>query len=130
MIEAIRFTISPQQNAVGQLGAGLTDLYCVIDYDDASSLTLATSQSAANVIKLSPGESLQRTFTPRIAVAAYNASFSGFANLADQWIDSASTSVQHYGVKLYIPPTLKVGQTDFQIWDVQAEYFVRYKNAF
>lgn len=130
MIEAIRFSISPQQNALGQLGAGLTDLYCVIDYDDASALTLSASQSAANVIKLAPGESLQRTFQPRVAIAAYNASFSGFSNVASTWIDSASTTVQHYGVKLYIPPTNKVGQTDFQIWDIQAEYFVKYKNAF
>lgn len=130
MIEAIRFSISPQQNAVGQLGAGLTDVYCVIDYDDATALTLATSQSSANVIKLAPGESLQRVFQPRVATAAYSGSFSGFANVGNLWIDSASTTVQHYGIKLYIPATGKVGQTDFQIWDVQAEYFVKYRKAF
>jgi len=130
MIEAIRFSISPQQNAIGGLGAGLTDLYCVIDYDDANALTLATSQSSINVIKLSPGESLQRTFKPALAVSLYNSSFTGFGSRTDQWVDSASTSVQHYGVKLYIPPTNNIGQTNFQIWDVQAEYFVRFKNAF
>lgn len=129
LIEAIRFTITPQQNACGTLGLGLTDLYCIIDYDDANALTLSTMSKNANVIKLSPGESLQRTFRPKVAVAVYNGAFSGFAQPGEMWIDCASTSVEHYGVKLYIPPTNNAGQTAFQIWDVQMEYYVKFKNA-
>lgn len=129
MIEAIRFTVVPQNNAMG-LVAGLTDLYCLIDYDDSNApASLAAILPNNNLVRLAPGESLERVFAPRIAISAYNGAFSGFAQGAQQvWCDSASTTIQHYGVKLYVPATGVVGQTVFQKWDITAEYFVRFKN--
>jgi hypothetical protein len=132
MIEAIRFTITPQNNAVGLLGptVAYTDLYCVIDYDDSTALTtLASAQGYGNCVRLSPGESLERTFAPRIAISAYNGAFGAYANQRAQWIDSVSTTVQHYGVKIFVPATGIVGQTTLQSWDVNVEYFIRFKNV-
>lgn len=127
-IDAIRFSVVPQQNAVGLVaGLGLVDLYCVIDYDDAT--TLSNANTYNNVIKLGPGESLQRTFKPKAAQALYTGSFNGFAQMGNNWIDAASTTVQHYGIKILVPSTGVVGQTTFQVWDVTSEYFISFKNS-
>jgi len=128
-IEAIRFSIVPRNNAVG-LVSGLSDLFFVIDYDDSNALT-STAQAMQNgtCIKLAPGESATRTFSPRVAVATYNGSFGGFANQKAQWLDAASTTIQHYGVKIYVPATGVVGQTVFQQWDVNMEYFISFINS-
>lgn len=132
-IEAVRFTIAPQTNAVGLQAPGtvaLSDLYCVIDYDDSTAFTTFTQpQGYGNCVRLAPGESLERTFQPRVAISAYNGSFGAFANQASQWIDSVSTTVQHYGIKIFVPATGVVGQTVLQTWDVNVEYFIRFKNV-
>jgi hypothetical protein len=44
----------------------------------------------------------KRTFKPAISVSAYQGAFTGYANMQDQWLDSVSTGVQHYGVKYSI----------------------------
>jgi len=42
-----------------------------------------------------------RVFRPRIAMAAYSGSvFTSFANMTNVWLDTASNSVQHYGLKV------------------------------
>lgn len=128
-IDAIRFNVVPRNNALG-LVPGLVDIFCVIDYDDASLLTsTAQAQAYATCLKMAPGESCSRTFAPNLAIAAYNGAFSGFANQKPQWIDAASASVQHYGVKLYIPATGVVGQTVFQQWDINIEYFISFSQS-
>jgi hypothetical protein len=44
----------------------------------------------------------KRTFKPAVSISAYQGAFTGYANFQDQWIDSTSTGVQHYGVKYAI----------------------------
>jgi len=131
-IDAIRFTITPQNNAIGLVTNSTTTLvpmYCVIDYDDASSLaSVAAAESYSNCIVLNPGESLERVFQPRVALAAYTGSFGGYANMAPTWIDAASNTVQHYGIKLYVPGTA-AAQTLLQSWDVTIEYFVSFRKS-
>jgi len=132
-IEAIRFVIQPQNNAIGLVTNStttLTPLYCVIDYDDVTNLTSAAqAQSYSNCISLGPGESLERTFQPRIAVAAYGSGvFTSFANMAPEWIDAASSGVNHYGVKVFIPG-VTAAQTMLQSWDVVIEYFIRFRKS-
>jgi len=131
-IEAIRFNIRSQQNAIGlttNSTTSLGSLWCVIDYDDASVLTSATqANSYSNVLVLPPGQSCSRIFKPRIAVGAYQGAFTGYANLASQWIDAGSSSVQHYGIKLFIPQQT-VGQTQLQTWDIEIEYFISLRKS-
>jgi hypothetical protein len=131
-IPAIRFNIRAQQNAIGlttNSTTTVTSIYCVIDYDDASGLAnLPAAQTYSNLVVIPPGQSCSRTFKPRIAVGAYTGSFGGFANMADVWIDAASTNVQHYGVKLFIPG-VTAAQTQLQSWDIEIEYFIELKKA-
>lgn len=132
MIEAIRFTVTPQNNAVGLVTNSTTTLlplYVVIDYDDATALASAgAATSYSNCISLAPGESCERTFQPRIALAAYGGAFTQFANAAPQWLDSNSSGVQHYGVKLWVDPAA-AGQTALQSWDITVEHFIRFRKA-
>jgi hypothetical protein len=132
-IAAIRFNVRPQQNAIGlttNSTTTVTSIYVVIDYDDANALsTLANYQSYSNCVALAPGQSLSRTFRPHIALAAYSASsFAGYANESNMWVDSGSTAVQHYGVKIFVPG-VTTAQTQLQTWDVEMEYFIEFRKA-
>lgn len=131
MIEAIRFSIVPRQNSVVLTSFGLSDLFCVIDYDDSTPLASANAaQAYATCVKLSPGESLERTFQPKMAIAAYGGTlFTSYANVKPMWIDSVSNTVPHYGIKCYIPATGVVGQTIFQVWDITVEYYIKLRNS-
>jgi hypothetical protein len=131
-IDCIRFSVLPQNNAIGLVTnstTSLVPLYHVIDYDDANALGSATAALAYNnCVTLSPGESLERTFRPRMALAAYSGAFSSYANVDPVWIDVVSTGVQHYGAKIFIPQAT-VAQTLLQTWDVVIEYWISLRNA-
>lgn len=131
-IEAIRFTLWPQNNAIGLVTNSTTSLvpvYLVIDYDDSTNLgSIAAAESYSNCVVVHPGQSFERVFKPRMALAAYSGAFTSYANVADTWIDAASTSVQHYGIK-YAIPGITTGQTQYQSWDVHIEYFIRFRRS-
>lgn len=130
--EAIRFTISPANNAIGLTTTStttVTPIYCVIDYDDATALgSVSAALAYTNCVTLNPGESVERVFRPRMALAAYNGSFGGYANSEPLWIDAASSNVQHYGIKLYIPG-VTAAQTQLQQWNVTIEGFFKMRKA-
>jgi hypothetical protein len=101
----------------------------VIDYDDTSALSSAGAAVVySNCVVLNPGESVERIFKPKVAIAAYTGSFSGYAVEDDVWIDAASSTVQHYGVKVWVDPCT-AGQTLLQSWDVTVEYFIRFRKS-
>jgi hypothetical protein len=129
-LTAVRVTISPDQNAIGLFTNSTTQyvpLYCVIDYDDNNTLSsVAGAEAYSNCVSLGAGESCERLFQPRMAVSAYTGSFGGFANMANVWIDSASNSVQHYGVKLFIPGAT-AAQTLLPSWQISTEYFFAFR---
>jgi len=122
---AVRFSIVPNNNAIGLVtnsSTGLVPVYCVIDYDDTNALASASAaEGYNNCIVLNPGESLSRTFRPRMALAAYSGAFASYANVEPLWIDASSNGVQHYGIKLYIPGVL-AAQTLLQSWNIIVEY--------
>jgi hypothetical protein len=132
-IDAIRMTCKPQNNAIGLVTnstTSLVPLYCVIDYDNTSNLsTAAAAREYANCICLEPGESFVRTFQPRVAVSSYSGTFTSFANVSPPWIDCASPSVQHYGVKILVPGAT-AAQTQLQSWDITYEYYLSFKSNF
>jgi len=129
---AIRFTIVPDQNAVGlftNATTSYTPLYCVLDYDDSTNLgSVGAAEAYNNCVVLGAGESCERLFQPRIAVAAYSGAFSSFANMADQWIDAASTGVQHFGIKMFIPGAT-AAQTLLPSWQFSTEYFFAFRKS-
>jgi hypothetical protein len=131
-IEAIRFSVIPQNNAIGLVTnstTSLVPLYSVIDYDDANALGSANAAVAYNnCVTLAPGESCERLFKPRMALAAYSGAFTSYSNTQPTWIDVVSPGVQHYGIKLFIPQAT-VAQTLLQSWEVVQEYWISLRNA-
>jgi hypothetical protein len=129
---AVRVTISPDQNAVGLFtnsANSYTPLYTVVDYDDATNLTsVGQAEAYNNCIVLGAGESCSRLFRPRMALAAYSGAFTGFANTGDLWLDAASTTVQHYGVKIYIPGAT-AAQVQLPSWQISTEYFFAFRKS-
>jgi hypothetical protein len=133
-IVAIRQTVVPQNNAIGLVtntATTLLDLYSVIDYDNTSNLaTVNTALAYDNCMIIAPGTSATRIFRPRVAAGVYTGSvFTGFANLEDTWLDSASPSVQHYGTK-YLVPAAAAAQTLLQTWEIATEYWVEFRSVF
>jgi len=125
-ITKIEIMFMPRVSAVAASTSLNTGVFStVVDYDDASALTtLAQAQDYANVIS-SPGSvGHYRVFEPHVAVAAYSGSFSSYANETSPWIDCASTSVQHYGVKT------AWSQTDaVYTYDVYAHLWLEFRNV-
>jgi hypothetical protein len=75
--------------------------YTVIDLDDANAFTSFSDALDYNSLGVwKPLETIQVAFKPRMAIAAYGASvFGSFTNSEPKWIDAASTTVEHYGLK-------------------------------
>lgn len=132
-IDAIRIRIAPQQNALGlttNSTTTLVELYNVVDYDDNTALaTVAKAREYENCIILAPGESCERTFQPRAAIAAYQGALTAFGNVGGMWIDQSYPNVQHYGLKVIIPAAT-VAQTQLQSWDIFFEMYVSFKEVF
>jgi hypothetical protein len=102
-IMAVEITIMPTT----QLIAGLTGhLLSAIDYDDVATITPALNAQKSTVIISNLQDTIVRSFTPHVAIAAYSGAFTAYAvGPAHQWINTASSTVQHYGHKLTANPT-------------------------
>jgi len=95
-ITKVEFWLIP--NGVAAAVTGL--IASVIDYDDATSLTTFNQAlEYQNVLSTQPDTGHYRAFVPHVALAAYSGTFTSFANEPSPWIDAASPSVQHYGIK-------------------------------
>jgi len=95
MIELIEVWI--EGSATTNQGA---QLYSVIDLDDSAALTtIAAATDYANCMVSEGNEFHYRRWVPHVAVAVYSGAFTSFGNEQSMWIDSASSNVQHYGLK-------------------------------
>jgi len=85
-------------------------VHTVIDYDDGSTPASESYMLQYDTLQTSPGGvEFERTWIPRIASAAYNGALAAYYQPPPfQWIDAAGPSVQHYGLKYYIPATTTV----------------------
>lgn len=98
-VKELEVSFYPRNNAVDVPANNAGIFATVIDYDDSTNLTSIGLAASYQTAMIRPGyESQRRTFAPRIAVGAYAGAFTSFANQVS-WIDSASTGVQHYGIK-------------------------------
>jgi hypothetical protein len=129
-IDAIVFRIIPMQNAIGLTTNSTTTpvrFYSVIDYDDAGTLaTEAIARAYESCVITAPGMPTTRVFKPRMALAAYQGTFAGYANMADQWCDTNSTGIQFYGVKTFIPQAT-AAQTQLQSWTIERDYYISFR---
>jgi len=115
MIESVEIWIMPQfSNASTSNFSGT--LLSVIDLDDNNVLsTVAQASDYTSCVTTEVDQGHYRHFVPHVALAAYSGAFSSFANRHHMWIDAASPSVQHYGVKLAASPTGAVCTYDVNI---------------
>jgi hypothetical protein len=131
-IECVAFRLIPMQNAIGLTTNSTTTCvtpYVIVDYDDTTAITSAAqARSFESCIIVPPGVECVRQFQPRVALAGYTGSFTGYANVAPPWIDAGSNSVQHYGIKLFIPGAT-AAQTQLQSWTVEREYWVSFRKV-
>jgi hypothetical protein len=126
-IAEIEVTIRPAFN-VGQAGVNTVNWYSVVDYDDANPLTSAASMREYGNCLISQYETQVRRFTPHAAIAAYQGTFVGFANVVAPWLDAASTTVQHYSIKLGMDPGPAAIVTA-QTLTVQFKYRIQFRNV-
>lgn len=103
-IDLIEFWLIPRRcDNTGITNPGL--LISVVDIDDQNTATVAALTEFTNSVTSSGLNGHYRVWKPHCAVDLYNGSFGGFGNVASPWIDAASTTVQHYGIKLAITAT-------------------------
>jgi len=99
-------------------------MFSVVDYDDKTALTsIADAQSYTNVLATPGMMSHYRRFVPHIAIASYSGAFTSFTNSGPQWIDSASSSVQHYGLK-----TVNTTTDAVYTYDLNVRYHISFRN--
>jgi hypothetical protein len=97
-----------------------------IDYDDASSPSAELPQRDT-ALTVPIGTYFERTLRPRLAAAAYSGSFTSYANLpSTTWLDAASSNIQYYGIKAYVP----VASANGGIYNITAKLIIQFKNNF
>jgi len=100
---------------------GLSKFYSIVDFDDANT-PVATSDlmQYSNVIVSGATTGHYRKWRPHVAMAAFQSTFTGYANVASPWLDCASGDIQHYGIKMAmdaLPSTLiSVVVATVRIW--------------
>ncbi len=82
-------------------GGPMPRIYTVLDHDDANTITVAQAKDYSSCKEQRLIDSVTRVIYPRVAIAAYSGAFTSFANQRS-WIDVASSTVQHYGMKTSI----------------------------
>lgn len=116
-------------SGLGSLGGALVPLiYTAVDYDDNTSWSsIAQAREYQNAV-VHQNEVFTIKFKPHVAMAAYSGAFTSFANVESPWIDAASPTVQHYGVKTAITAG-SAGQTFLQIWNITSRLTVEFRNV-
>jgi hypothetical protein len=129
-IDMVQVSFSPRVNAAvptSPTGTIMPKLYTGLDYDDASTTTIAALLDYQSLVITPPCMGVVRTVKPRIAIAAYSGAFTSFAN-QESWVDCGSTAVQHYGLKYAVEAGL-VGQLNLQQYTITAVYFIAFRNV-
>jgi hypothetical protein len=126
-IMEIEVWLQPTTSAATSLGSNTSTFCSVIDYDDSNTpLTMSSLYQYENTILGNTANGHYRKFRPHIATAAYTGSFSGYENQKSQWIDVASSTVQHYGVKMGIDVSNNVSV----LVQCFARLWVQFRNVF
>jgi len=97
-----------------------------IDYDDTSSPTAELTQRDT-ALTVPFGTYFERTLNPRAASALYGGSaFTSYGNVYGEWVDTASSGVQYYGLKAYVP----IASANGNILNITAKLLIQFKNNF
>jgi hypothetical protein len=92
------------------------EYFTVLDYDDSANLTsIGQAQDYESCISSPVTYGHYRRFTPHAASALYTSTFTGYGNVTSPWIDTASSNVSHYGVKVASAITSAASTFDLKI---------------
>ncbi len=91
-------------------------LHTVIDYDDASVLTVSDLVQYDTWTAVPAGVTHSRALRPRASMAVYNTPLTTGYALAPPtaWMDAASPDIPYYGVKYSLPVTTTANQVRWQ----------------
>jgi len=96
----------PRQSVSYGVGVNPGVMTSVVDYDDANALTsVIDAFDYENCLVGSMLTGHHRAFVPHSAKAVFSGTFTSYGNESMQWIDAASQTVQHYGVKFSVNAT-------------------------
>lgn len=98
-IEQFEVWIQPL-NSASTVNANTGYFASAVDLDDANAPTSVVQvEGKQNAISTNGYDGHYHRWNPHIATAVYSGAFTSFANEEACWIDVASPSVQHYGLK-------------------------------
>lgn len=102
-IKAVEVTFTP----TSLIPSGLTGhILAAVDYDDVATTTPAQMVEKSTCTQHNLQDSWVLSFTPRIAQAVYAGAFTSYGiGLPGAWLNTASSTVQHYGLKVTSNPT-------------------------
>jgi len=111
--------IACSQPSAPASAAGYSFLYVYHDYDDATApAALSNALSSQNLTICGPGERHSRKIKPHVAVATTTsaaAAINGAKNMVADWMDMASSSVPHYGLKAIVTQSTS---TNVNTWNL------------
>jgi len=107
--------------AGGNTYNNLPPIYTCIDPDDGIAPANLDTVLQFDTCQVDPvggtGRIIERCFMPKFSMSAYSGAFTSFTNVSPYttWIDTASLSVQHYGLKVYWPNWAFAGTVTVQL---------------
>lgn len=124
-IDKVVMTVIPDtQQTLTTAGQGNCVMWSVLDYDDATALTVLALQQYETCKTHNSIKPFTRTVVPRWAKAVYSGAFTSFSS-GSGWIDSASAGVQHYGIKLGIATQQGTSNT----YTIVCDYYVSFRKT-
>lgn len=133
--DRVEVKLVPQSNNVALSAATSPNnsnpsILAVLDFDDSlAPTTLLGVQEYDNVQISEYGEGLMATITPSMTPAVYaSGAFTGYAVEKAGWLDVASTTIAHYGLKGVVTE-LTALSTQTCVWNLYIKYFVSFRNT-
>jgi len=120
-VDSIEYHILPCTQAASP-GTAPAYAFCFVyhDYDDVATPTsVSSARSYGNTVVLAPGERHIRKIRPHVATAATTsgaASIVGAKNEIASWIDTSSTGVPHYGLKIAVQQSNSTAINTWYVW--------------
>jgi len=94
-----------------------------VDLDDVNSSSVAQVEAHQGSLPGPSSPGRYHCWRPRVAIAAYNGAFAGYANPPAQWLDCASAGIQHYGLKM-----ASGGLASAVVYDLTVRALIKFRN--
>lgn len=126
-INAVKVTIFPRGNSAENTTGNGSRVFSIVDYDDS------TAPSGLNELLQYPGVKstaltqphVRYIKTPKVASAVYQSALVTAYGARSMWLDCASSTIPHYGVKFWCNGT----NSGTVILDLQIDYFVSFRGV-